>query len=799
MSEIKQLPEGKLRIVIDDFAGYNAKQSPYTKLGINEFPVMDNYYMNKGNEMLIKRDGMSKFVTNLVDSTKPIVSIAEHITTDSHDYIVAKSNNGSSSKLMIADIQGVSPTGISWNQISNTETAGKYNFLSYKDRLYIANRNSGTSTNKVWYYDGGYTAGYLDMGCPPCDMTNVSITRNAAGTGSLSAGTYYYAVTYIYDGYMESGCLIRSVQGGSNFFPYITGVLATESVSLGVREGNARVTGYKIYRSKVNDSTAYYYHTTVIDPLIVASAFTFLDTKADTELTQQMDPSLLTADLKKPFKSKYHCVHKSSLVQGNLADDIYSPFAVGDITLSSGGGGGSLSGNTLYNYRFYKCWVINNGGSSPKLWLSPFLQVTRTTAVGEHTININVQASALSSWHGLIVAQRSSLAGTNDYKWINIESNAWTWGRILTAGTYADDSSDASRNSDIADYTIAPDVVPYSSYVAISDTGKPDIFSNLTVETNGALVPNSNVFQLGQGDGQNITGVYSEYNRIVIFKENSIYAINTSAQGKAFWVSNVVVRNVGATDGLIIQINKNEYIFARVITEYSGASTVKIYYWDGQTEPILISTEIETLLTNTNTLTIYDMVYNAYQGWVYITLYNTANTRTYVLIYDISMKGKWYVWYNTVADMDTRGLCNLNSYGVVIGTGEGGISNFKSSIWKDNISGTNRDIYTYLQSKTFNFEDMDFDLEAFRILIEVGTGGDSSLGYLHLFGKKNNASETDDSLPTITANTSGKVKLRLKGNCRQYYFRLVAVADVPYKILAMSLDIIPRHTESGGF
>lgn len=799
MSEIKSINNGKRRILIDNFGGYNAKLSPFTKIPINEFPVMDNLYLYKGNDMLIKRGAITKFVTNLPHSTKAIVSIFEHILSTGENYILTKSNNGSSSKFSITNINGVAPLGVSWSDISTSEETGRFDMLSFKDKLYIANRNGGSSTNKVWYYNGGYTAGYLDMGCPPCN--NALITSSTSGS-TIPAGTYYYAVTYLYDDFQESAAMIKGILGSTFFYPFV--VLASpKDITLAIPEGNTRVSAYKVYRSKVDDPSVYYYHTTVKDLTASGGFYTFLDTKLDDELGYAIEPSLLTGDMKKPYKSKYQTVHKDALVQANLKEDLYTPFSSGDVTVAASASGGALDAGAVYKYRFYKCWAINTGGDRARLLLSPYLEKSVTTS---GTGAVDITFAATNPWCGLVVVQRTA-GGTTDFKWIlstsGTDPNEWIYGKTINTSTYVDTVSDSNRYGDLADLTIAPSTTSFGSYVAISDTSKPDIFSTLEINTDGSIIPASNVFKVGQDDGDSITSIFSDYNKIVVFKDRSIHVINTSAQSKNFWFSTIVEEKVGASERCAVKIANGEYFFGKITTETSGKSSVKFYHWNIGGIPYEVSVKIDSLLNITGTFTIYDITYDSNKKWIYITLYNSANSRTYILIYDMSIRdenqfGLWYVWYNSVADLDCRGLYKLKDYGVVIGTGEGGLSNEKSAVYRDSISGTNRDIVVSLQSKTFDFEDSDFDLKEFKTIFYVGTGVDSSLGTINYTSKIDNESESTTALSSFTAGKIGKSKLSLTGSCSQYYFRIEAYGDVPFKILAMMLDVIPRFETEGG-
>jgi len=800
LSEIKQLSDGKVRIDIDDFGGYSARRPPYTKIALNEFPVMDNYFMDRVNDMLIKRGGFLRFITNLPHSGKAIVSVFEYVTSAGVSYLITKSDNTTSGKLSYTVIvnpgSGIDFTALTWTDISTAENTGRQNFVVFKNRLYISNRNNGASVNKIW----DATTGFQDVGCPPCDNTNIVFGSN--GTGSLSLGKYYYICTYLYDDYQESGAFVYWDDDANtstvDYYPSKSTTASGESIVLTIPVIN-NIKGIKVYRSLPNDSTMFYYVTTIKRDFTIGTE-QFEDKVADINLGNAINPVLLL-DLKKPFISKYQTVHKDRLVSANLAEDLYTAFGSSEISLATSGTGGNLDNNAIYKYRFYKGWIINNGSLSPQIVLSPYVEKQITSGGSSGTTASNTITLSRNGWYGLIFAQRTS-GGGSDFKWINRQ---WGLGQKVLSSPFTDTVADGSRVDEFQNLFIAEGLTNYRSYVAFSDPSRPDLFSNLQLDEQGNVVPNANVFKIGQDDGQAITGIFSEYNRVVVFKERSIHTISTSAQSKEFWVSNVLHKKIGATDNCVLQLPNSEYFFAKIDDGNSVKGSIKFYHWNGQGIPIEVSSKIDTLLNNTATFQIYDMTYDDKKDWVYVNILNNATE--YTLIYDMSIRdeknhGMWYVWYNDYTyQLGNRGMCKLKDFGVVFGTAGGSIATVSDSQVKDKIvvagSDEQQTIRTYLQSKTFDFKDQDFDLRKFRVTVEVGSASSLVISYIH---KIDDVSEVVPyaTLPTIGAGITIRVMTGLKGNCARYYFRLRTGSDTPHKILEMSLDLIRRHYQAGG-
>jgi hypothetical protein len=798
MSTIKKLPNDKLRIEIDDFGGYNSRVTPFTKVPLNAFPVFDNYTMDRVNDMIIKRKGIRRFIDEQI-GTESIESIAEHKTSEGNDFVIAKSETS----LKYADINGVNPAVQLYFDISTSESPGRIDFLTYQNRLYVANRNEGANVNKVW---ANQENEFHEHGLIPCN--NALIDASYIDQGDVPAGTYYYAVTFLYEGSQESGALLRFKDvSGWKYYPCVVNP-ATNGLTLDdIPTGNERVTARKIYRSKKNDPTAYYELVTIPDNTTVY----YYDNTLDTNLGTQINPALLS-DLKKPYRSKYQAVHKETLLQGYLTDDLYKPFENGDVAVTEElEDTGSLTAGATYKYRIFKAWLVNESNVKPRIILSPYIEKTLTLTSGS-AVNINFIAGLSSGgWTGLVAIQRTE-ANSSVFKWIE---SKFVYGAPLlypSITAFVDTIADVSMLYDPPSDKVFQTKFPqnyysvFNSYVALSDTSKPDSFSGFSVNSNNAITINPNTIRIGEDNGDAIVGIFSEYNRVVVFKENSLHAIFTSAQSKSFWVSNVIHDKIGATDRCILQLPDSKFFFGKVMNEFSGKGSVKFYLWDGQREPVEVSTNIDTILNNTGTFTIYDLAYDDYKKWIYITVKDSVLSRTYILIYDLSLGGVWYVWYNDLQDLAVRGMFKLKNYGVVFGA-VGTIHTQKDNAFIDEIltsgSFTDKKITAIFQSKTFDFGDMDYDLEKFRLSVYARSIDQSvrreSLIFDYYHKIDNDTEVLYKQLPAIAVLPNLKRPfITLRGNCSSYHFRIVNAQAIDYVIPFASLDLMPRHIAEGG-
>jgi len=277
---------------------------------------------------------------------------------------------------------------------------------------------------------------------------------------------------------------------------------------------------------------------------------------------------------------------------------------------------------------------------------------------------------------------------------------------------------------------------------------------------------------------------------------------------------------LGANARNIVQLSEGRYFFAKTKTERNtilGKSSTKFYLLEGNNEPVEVSLRIKSFLETTalsppnRVILVYDMAYDPEKDWIYITMLNGETGKTFLLIFDLGLR-QWYVWYNSVTDLDLRALANVKDYGVIMGTARSHVQHISdnSSLnpYADEYidsggNATYKAIKTSLQSKVFDFIDKDFNVAQFRLLIQAGKynsliPNDDDITMQYIDKIDDNAESSPVNLPVVFAEKSARPKLSLNGYCQRYYFRIENLEMIDHKILGMYLDLSLRHETAGG-
>ena len=579
------MPEKKtLPIRITDFSsGINSLDDP-TMLGGDkpEFPILENVANSYGHrKKLVKRFGYNQYNTNQLDTTHAIQSIYE-ANFSSGAKLLGNSSNTSNSVLKAI----IDPYTGSWGVPGATLHTGAdvNSILQYtmlKDKVYIANLVG--SANAV--YD---STNYLDMGIAPC-QTNLMAGTGAvvAGGGKTSSKLYVYIVTFLTSDEQESG--------STGWTGVSTGVADTAVNLTSVPiSANTRVTARKIYCSlaltSFNDLDFLYYVGIINDN----TTTTYQDTTADINLFTPIPPNLLF-QFKKPYISKYHTVHKNRLVPANLTENLYTPLLATDFTLTSSNGGGTLTGGRTYNFRFAKSYLVDITGGQLEYNTSNYISKSITIGGGDNAINIAYAGSLTDAWSKYWAICMTTNAGGTDFQ-------------VYAPFTNIQGSTDILAIPGVLGKTIVVNQpfqtnINLNSTVAWSDEFKPDLFSSVATE------------QIGQDDGDHITGIASEEDRIIVFKQKSIHYIDTRYTDSNNWYANKLLDGIGADDYSLIQFG-NMYAF-KSNRSVAGLGTFDvIYIWDGRTFPQAIGYKIVGYMSGKSTATFKNITYDSSNNWL---------------------------------------------------------------------------------------------------------------------------------------------------------------------------------------
>lgn len=776
------------RVEIEDFGKVN-RALPSSKIADNEFYTKENI-VNRSTKFrsLAKRYGIQRYNTNQLDATGTIINLFEARLNDGY-YLIGKDSDGAGTSNL--KYTGTANTYTSaWTSISTTEYAGHYYFEQLKNKIYICNRVDNSNnllTNKVWDKTSGV---YADMGCNPYATDSYSAVGMTTSGAELSTDKYYYyVVTWLYDGYQESSCLwyVEAETTGTENSVQLSNISNSATSS--------RITHIKIYRSIGLAETSLpedlYYLVTL--PIASGGADTnYLDTKADAYLGSAI-PIETFFKQKRPYKNKYFTVHNNRLIAGNLEIESkrYSAITDTDMGYSASTGAGALTLLSVYKYRFYKCYLSPSGGQFGFIVGSKLEETVSALTGTQNTITITLSnyATHFDNWCNHILIERT-IGGGSEFKYHSVQSIG-----TMVSG-YADIISDASL---LIKHNIPKSMIQGNE---ISETKFKDLISISDINS-GDLFDAINIKDTDSESNQGITGIFSESSRIVVFKPNNIFAIDTKAQSTEFWDSYKVVTGIGASgqdtypktetvghNGIQQLPNDNGYIFFS--NAYAGSSSVltKIYYWSGSGEPEIISNEIESYISAVSNLSVKGMCYDHINNWVWAVVV-TASTTRLILIYDLNFK-EWYVFrFNNVIILNNV-VCTEDGR-IIFGAEVGYINNYSTGTFVETYSGSTYTFTMGIQTKNFEPYNADINASQIEILIETASATTTSNNVVYALDN----TETPETIATSSA-TMHRIKKRFNATGKRIYFRYENTENKDIIIHKLAFDLRPLHIRAGG-
>lgn len=742
---------GNRDLISDLSGGVNQFNDP-SKIGENEFMVYDNLIsLNQGRHgNATKRKGFESYNTAETNSNVEIQSIFHYKnpgTAKSVDRLIVKS---------ASTLEYLS--GSSFTDIATGMGSGKVDFEVANTNLYIAGVLNGSNekvTNK--YYDG---TNYLDMGCVPCNNAGISLGLEGAGS-TIGAGTYYYIVTFLY-GNQESGVLSGTSAG--NLLVIVLGSGQTGITLSNIPTGSARVSARKIYRSLSNTSaegpTEFYYVGVINDN----TTTTFTDRVPENELATPITRESFF-ELKRPYISKYHSLHSERLVQGNVVEKQYEAIPSADITLAQTTGGGLSLGT--YTYRFYKIWIDKNKFGSAFKDYNISLALEKTVVVSGLNNAVNITYSGSDDWFEFIIWTRTSAGGTVF--------------NFASSGGFARKSVYAPYKDIVADASLVPvslnislnSRTEYSNLIAWSEVGKPDLY------------PSANTLEVGE-TSQEITGIFSEENRMVIFKERGIFEIKTEVKDSRYWSVRKIVEHIGAPNkNSIVHLPSGGFVF------YSGTN---IYLWDGRNQPVRIS---DPVYQEVQAITSVHCGYDKVRNWLWA-VYNTASATGRALIYDLN-NGKWYPFTEdgvplTVVQLKLGSPYQLTDGTMIFGgTNAGRLMKYGTNN-QDNLNSTgttfaNSQIRVKIQTRMY-----DTWRTVKEFIAKVWASGN---GTMDIYFGVGGAEGTPTSAPITGAVT--RIRKATNTNAKEFYLRMENAENIALSIKQIGHLYSPIHTESDGY
>jgi len=820
----KNFSEGRVSIV--GFGKLNQGLQP-SKLRTNDFTIFANFVkFPEALGSIENRKGVQRYNGNQL-STSSIRNIFEAKLSTGY-FLLGKDTAGAG----VSNLKYVNyPYAGAWNSISGTEYQGWYRMSQFKNIIYICNRATGTGelgANTIWK---GGTA-YFEQGCMPLaspyhDTGNAShmtlVSKDLAGgvgSGGLTPNKhYFYVITYLYDGYEESGAF--------QVFLCTTAVSSNkQKVEIeNIPVGSGRVTARKIYRSLPIDLVSTTIRTDFpenlyyVDIINDNTTTVYTDTKGDDDLGDSI-PLGDFFNIKRPYYSKHNVVHKHRLIQANLEipNSKYGAIPSGDITLTKLSGVGNMPVGT-YKYRFYKAYAAHGGGERIYI-IGNYTEVTETLGAGEDAFRITVNNATVNSdpWLHHIIIKRTK-AGSGDFylfpAQMNYDPSGLTGGSPESAFTkftlaqspYVVDTLD-DADIEYGEYYCPATCIEageeavntvYRDYISISDINKGDLFDAVSLKFTDS---DNNI---------GITGIFSEEDRLIIFKPNGIFQLITNAQDSTYWNSSKLINDIGARgqwltprgtttyghNGILQLPKGSEYVFFNTGYLNTTNTVVKIYYWNSYSQPVIISNEIYGYLNNVSELKVNGMVYDWVNNWVWILLYTNIGKR--ILVYDLQL-AEWYV-FTLHSDINLNDI-TITEDGMIIISGDSGyIYYYTPDQYYDKYysGGTYNDYSVKSEIQTKTYDEYNTDLRIVKIFANAISGSVD----LTLSSQINTG---DLIVPLVDYNGTGLTYHRMRKTldqiCSRFNFNLNFTSDgsVNKKVIlnAMQIDVKHFHQQQGG-
>lgn len=328
----------------------------------------------------------------------------------------------------------------------------------------------------------------------------------------------------------------------------------------------------------------------------------------------------------------------------------------------------------------------------------------------------------------------------------------------------------------------------YKNYIAFSDADKPDLFTA------------SNIFKI---DEEEITGIFAEDNRIIVFTLNGIYKIITSAQSSDYWYVEKV--NIVYGSDTIVQLPNYNYCFAKVWkncdTGNSTANKLSIMLWDGSNTFKEVAIPIQNYFDFTNTPSLTHINYDIenQQIIIFFNYVLSGNTKYYILRYD-TKTGIILIENNTNVQLNYTHSCNTKNYNLLIAGFIGIMSKSKNRIY-DEIGTSNADTayIMALRTKLFDLQDKDFDFRRLTLIIDAGGSGVSNKCIVTLYDK---AGTSYAGYTGTLASGRNKIKINKAGSSTGNFQRMsIGITEeslVTVDLQAIIIDAKPTHIEDAG-
>ena len=556
-----------------------------------EVTIFKNFVLDKEGGKAVKRGAYKSYNINSPSGGLVLRSLHDVIDSAGANYLI-----GQSGTIFQKSLDG---TG-AWSSVKTGLTTGlKTRIATYNNRFFVTN-----GTDEV-FETNLTTAWDLEL-----DRPNVaSVTTAHSSGGSLGAPVRYrWMLVYVTNKGEQSDISIPighaiadNNDGDTTSSTYRTVTLSNLPVS-----SDTRVTGRKLYRTE-GDGTTFY-----LLKYLDNTDTTFADSYADTVL----DTSDYVALSNTPTKAQHLTIHKNRLFLANIVkktiNNVFGKPAILPFILTPADNGSSGISDGTYKYKF--SYLYDSGEESE---LSPEVSVLLDKNSYAWTINFTkvVITNIPQPYSGASDAYDPKVVKVRVYR-TNINGSTLYWLKDLTTPN--------SNSTTDADNTTLSTVYPKSGYGGASTTALNSavVFSEIDKP---AEFPALNIFQIFPDDGDDIVGIFSEEDGLLIFKENSICKLYT--QGSPYnWRLSKLYENRGCdTVGTIAESpqgyyfvnNKHVYRFPdNLITPISMPVKTTIEAATGRYHAEYISSLSWFILSINGYLLVYDEKLEAWYKFV---------------------------------------------------------------------------------------------------------------------------------------------------------------------------------------
>jgi hypothetical protein len=314
----------------------------------------------------------------------------------------------------------------------------------------------------------------------------------------------------------------------------------------------------------------------------------------------------------------------------------------------------------------------------------------------------------------------------------------------------------------------------YKSSVISSEADQPDIY------------PPGNFINLGRDNGEEIMGIFSDSRRLIVFKENSIYEIDTTYLDTSFARARKVVNDIGAKSGYaIVQTSNNEFIFL-------GGDGF-FYHWRGAGTPQQISLKIQPDIDGLAFTNVDGCYYPKLRSVVFT--YSCAGTNGNVLIYDMSISdgngaGVWYHFKKNTYDLNLCAPYVTRDRDLIFGN--------RSAGYLMKYGTANFDVLLTAGTTTFSvvpinikittklFKELNTVKKIFARIHSSGAGASDGLSIFYGVDSETPASKT-------LAAGLNILELPINKKGREFYFRFENADNVDLSIKEIGMEYLPAH------